>query len=872
MDEMLILDTKLFIPYSNSNKIHREHLYSRLDEGCKGGKRLLLLSAPAGYGKTTLVSGWINRADCRSTWLNLDRYDNDPVRFISYFIAAIRKINDNFGRAILNLIATPSLPDLKTVCTQTIKELEQFDIPLVIVLDDYHFIGCNYIHEFIQNLLDAAGLNIILVMLTRQDPPLSLPRLRVRNQVIELRTQDLKFDEDEIREFLNSKFNINIDDSILKVVKESTEGWAASMQLAGLSMNHSGAARTKNLVEQIRGNNNYIADYLMDEILKNQTLQIRNFLEKTCVLNKFCAELCTEVTGLDNCTGIIEQLEKDNLFIIPLDNSRTWYRYHHLFSEFLQQMLGERQRHEICRKAGLWFKEKGYSEEALEYALEVKDGGAAESLIKQEAIKFLKSGNLLSLLLKLNSLVDINEDCDVLIGAYRVFLLMTMGEIYEAHSIVESLQKKPEIKDNPVVMGIIQIYQAFEYASKDQNMSLKASEEAIRQLKDTDEFFYYWALMALGDAKAGRSNYSEAVSLFLEIYYMIHGKGYYSMEMILLGNIVICYDILGKRTDALALCREALEDYTDQQGSCSNMAGMVYLFIGILLYQSNQLDEAQVYLEKGLTFCREMGFYHFGDIGDCFLVRTLYSKGYKARAFSRINELKAANRESASKEISIFLEATEIELYLRDRNMNKIKSWLKESHSIIKKSYTIPDSYLYYTYLRAMIAADEIDKIKTALDDMEAFERKCERNGELISVLLLKALTHMRCSRTAEALEYVREALSIAAPEGYLRKFLDEDDELLELVHSIDGTEEVFVRQLDIAKTKNQNRIVDSLSSREIEIIELMAEDMSNNEIAENLFITTGTVKWHICNIYSKLEVKKRALAIKRARQLKIIK
>lgn len=888
MDKRLILNTKLHMPSVRHNHIPREALNRKLDEGLQKGHNVILVSAPAGYGKTTLMSGWLSRTGYSCTWLSLDEYDSEPVRFVSYLLAAVREIHPDFGAAIEDILFAPKLSGVETVSSYLIRELEQIQEPFVLVLDDYHAIDSWYINALMGKLLDSAALKIIMVLITRREPLLAFSDLRAAGRITELDTSDLRFNEAEIREFFGRYFNISFDDDMLNMVEEQTEGWAAGMQLTGLSIKNKKKALARNFVEEFRGSNRFITDYLMDEVLLNQEEHIRNFLTATCILKKFSGELCDAVTGLEGSSKIIEQLERENLFIVALDDSHTWYRYHHLFSEFLRAGLNESRKNGMYRKASLWYIEKGFMEEALEYALEAKDGELAESLLKQEAVRLFQNGELKTLLFWLDSLAAIKKERAALLDAYRIICLLLTEEIHLACGVVGSLESMKMDKDDLVAQTLLQAVVSVFCNIDDREAAPGLTEEAVMKLKDTHEFFYYFAKTSIGVVKSLDGRIAEAIDILRRVYEEIRGKGYKFLELIAVANLAVCINFTGKRKEALALCEEVLAGYTDKGGNILPMARILYQPMGILLYYNNRLEEARKYLECYLTYYREMELTYTIEFGEWFYTLLLYSKGEKELAaeilggfITKDEELKLKQKRELFQGMGIELhtrgknhrlilaEALDTELNIREKEHEKVAAWLE---SLEKDSISVlPTAHIHFAYIRALIFQGNLQEARDILREQEKQARNYGRYLELITVLLLEALIQKRMGMETRALELVREALVLAAPEGYVRSFLDEDKEILGLAYKVREAAPEFVDRLLRKEDMPTAKLAELLSNREVEILGLIAAGLSNGEIAAKLYITEGTAKWYIRNIYGKLGVNKRIKAVEKARQLKII-
>ena len=388
--------TKLFVPPTRAELVHRPGLIELLNNGLN--RKLTLLSAPAGFGKTTLVSHWVEHLQINNeiggqpikvAWLSLDGDDNDPVRFLTYLIAALNQIKDietKLGQGALSMLQSPQPPPPNTVLISLINELAAIPEKIVFVLDDYHLIKEDPIHQALVFLLENMPPQLHLVIATRQDPSLSMGRLHARDQVTEIRAADLRFTSSEAAEFLNQVMGLNLSSRDIAELETRTEGWVAGLQLAAISMQ--GRQDREGFIKSFTGSHRLVLDYLIEEVLVQQPESIQNFLLQTSILNRLTGSLCDALTGRDNGQQILETLERANLFIVPLDNERHWYRYHHLFADLLRQHLRQIQLDQIQElhyRASEWYKQNGFTEEAIEHSLRAKDFNRAANLIEELA-------------------------------------------------------------------------------------------------------------------------------------------------------------------------------------------------------------------------------------------------------------------------------------------------------------------------------------------------------------------------------------------------------------------------------------------------------------------------------------------------------
>ncbi len=873
MDYSNYLTTKLYMPPIKNSHVSREALINKINEGKDRGHKVILVSAEAGYGKTTFVSEWISKLNQSYVWLSLDKYDNDSVTFINYLIFAIRKIDASFGSLMENIMSSPRLPGVNVISSYLIAELSKLKENFILIFDDYQIITNTYIHKLIQRLIDSNVQNLFTVIITRRDPPFTLSMWRAKDILTELGPDDLRLQTEEIQEFFEKKFALCFEDKSLEILEGRTEGWVAALQLIGLSlMNKNIEQQEKSLIERLNGNNRLIADYLMEEVFKRQNVQIRTFLKMTGILKSFNEELCNTVTGIDSSRQIIEQLERENLFIAPLDSNRNWYRYNHLFSEFLSAGLDKKLRTEVLVRASKWCKANGFIELAAEYALEAKDSEMILSLVSQVTLKYLNDGAIKKLLELLNSMRKICGKTDADIGICRAWCLFIIGETAEAYKALKELNSNSEIIDSNI-LGKIKALEAVIYASTNMSKAYLFAMDAVNILRDGSRVFYNIALRTLGLVKKSAGEITQAAAVFKEIIDGVGHKRYGLIELSAFSNYADCLIAMGRRQEAQHLCEELIDEYTDEYGNLLPMAKMVYLPMGVCLYMANELERAKSYIHEGINLCEEMKLMCTICNAEGVYIKLLYALNEKNTAFKKVYKYKSLSRGPGLLGTLVLLEAIENDLNIREKNNVSVLKWIKTVEGVVNDT-----QYPYYrsvilAYVRALIAQERFTEAADKLTVEESTARKDGRYEQLITILILSALIKKCCNDENKALEYISEALQIAAPEGYIRSFLDESQDVMPLVRKVRYISPDFVDQLNKHKNMEQDgELIENLKDKEHEIIELIAEGMSNNEISSKLYITTGTVKWYINKIYAKLGVNKRTQAVKKARQLGIIK
>jgi len=404
---MPLLTTKLYIPSQRPNLVLRPRLMARLEDALRLRRQLTLVSAKAGSGKTTLVSEWLHGQERRATWLSLDANDNDPQRFTRYLVAALQQLDSQIGQTALSQLALSPLPQAEAVVETLINDLAGSVTPFTLVLDDYHLIRNEWIHQAVEFLAEYQPPQMHLILITRVDPPLPLARLRGRGQMTEIRDLDLRFTVDEAAWFVNRIMELGLPDDAVSALERRTEGWIVGLQMAAISMR--GRKRDGDLiafVEAFDGTNRYILDYLMEEVLEQQTPAVQAFLVETSILDRMCGTLCDAVrsgqAGGCDSQAILVQLERSNLFVTSLDDERKWYRYHHLFADLLKSTLAQRhsaeQIRELHRRASRWHQGEGSLEEAMTHAIAAEDYERAAAMIDENIVSMLSQSEGLTLL------------------------------------------------------------------------------------------------------------------------------------------------------------------------------------------------------------------------------------------------------------------------------------------------------------------------------------------------------------------------------------------------------------------------------------------------------------------------------------------
>jgi LuxR family maltose regulon positive regulatory protein len=880
-----LLTTKLYIPPSRPNLVPRPRLVARLDEGLRAGRKLTLIAAPAGFGKTTLATEWLystgKAISSRSVaWLSLDEGDNDPTRFFTYIIAALQQLDASVGQATQSLLGSPQMPLTESLATTLVNDIAAIPGHFVLVLDDYQLIHNPLIHDALAFLLDHQPSQMHLLVATRIDPPLSLPRLRVRGQMTEIRADDLRFTEEEAATFLNQVLGLVLGAEKIAALEARTEGWIAGLQLAALSMQSK--RDVDSFVEAFSGSNRHVIDYLADEVLAQQPEAIHDFLCQTSVLDRFCAPLCDAVREVDESADadsrtILERLERQNLFLVPLDDRREWYRYHRLFADFLRTELVPKQSTALHLRAAHWFEAHDFLPEAVNHALAhvaaTGDTDEAVRIVTLAGSRAISEGALVTLLGWLDALPDEVVRANGWLVSFKAWCLLLTGQSEKAISYIQSAEATLEPGGSPVDRGRVL---SLRCAVSDAEDVLRITPQALMLIGDADPLSRTAALFILGDAQDAVGNVVGAIETFREAYHLAQKHGHQVIAAVALAHLAISINYYGRRHEALAICRRGAEMYTDTRGNPLPVAGLLYVVLGKLAYEANDLERAHQYLQTGL----ELGQHSATTLVILYSLEALaqvqYAMGDAQEALATIQEAQAMAAQAGEFEWRGAGAAIEAHLQMRQGNIQAARRWTESINLPLADPLDQTRKYEYTNYARVLLALGRASKAQALLAKLERAAQEDERHRHLLTIHIQQALAEHKLHNKAKALEYLERALQLAAQENYVRAFLDEDPALAQLLPHVRHVAPEFVGELLAAfgespPPPHTPTRIEPLSARELEVLRLMASDLSAPEIAEELVIAVSTVRSHIKHIYGKLDAHSRYEAVERARKLDLI-
>jgi LuxR family maltose regulon positive regulatory protein len=896
---------KLFPPPLRPNLVSRPHLVERLKAGLRG--KLTLISAPAGFGKTTLVSELVEGIDRKVAWLSLDEEDGEPTRFLTYLVSALRTTTANIGEGALRLLHSPQPSPPEAILTVLLNEVTALQDHFVLVLDDYHVIDASSIDHALTYLVEHLPPQMHLVIVTREDPHLPLARLRGRGQMTELRAADLRFTASEAAAFLIQVMGLAISEADVARLEDRTEGWIAGLQLAALSLQ--GRQDMHGFIQTFAGDHRYIVDYLVEEVLRRQPESVRSFLLETSIVDRLSGPLCDAVTGQEEGTAILSALERGNFFIIPLDDKRRWYRYHHLFAEVLYAHLMEEQPDQIStlhRRASAWYAERGEAGNAIRHALAAEDFARAADLIEMELPEMRRSRQDATLLGWLKALPDsLIHYRPVLIVGYA-YALLSAGELEAAetrlleaehwldetsdlsrHARVESAEmvvvNPEEFRRLP---GAIAIYRAASsQVSGDVSGTVTHARRALDLLPLDDHLVRGAAAALLGLASWASGDLETAHRTYAEGMARVQSSG--NLSDAISGTVALADIRLaqGRLREAMRTYERGLQLAIDQGGQVLRGTADLYVGMSELHREQNNLDAAAQDLLQSKDLGERTGLPQNWSRWYVAHARIWEAHGDLDRALDLLHEAERRYVSDFSPNIRP-VAALVTRVWLEKGRMGEALGWVREQGLSVSDDLSYRREFDHITLTRVLLALYESERQdRSWLEAMGLLERLLqaaqdgERIGSVLEILVLQALAHQIHGDIPAALEPLSRALSLAEPEGYVRKFVDEGPSmarLLEVAVKHGNTPHSARRLLTAFGSASDSSpvtqaLIEPLSKRELQVLRLLRTDLDGPDMAHELVVSLNTVRTHIKNIYSKLGVSNRRAAIRRAEELGLL-
>lgn len=913
-----MLATKLHVPPPRASLVRRSRLIERLNQG--QDHKLTLIAAPAGFGKTTLLSEWASRIKQPIAWLSLDATDNDPAQFLAYLVAALQTIVANLGDGVLAALQSPQPPPTEAILTALFNQITVLETPLTLVLDDYHVIDAPAVDLALCFMLEHLPPQMHLTIATREDPQLPLARLRARNQLTELRAADLRFTPDEAAEFLHSVMGLNISAADIAALEDRTEGWITGLQLAGLSMR--GRTDISGFIRGFAGNHRYIVDYLVDEVLQRQPETVRRFLFETAILERFCGSLCEAVTGQEDSNAQLEALERGNFFVVPLDDQRHWYRYHHLFAEVLRAQLMAQQPEQVTAlhlRASQWYEQQGSAAEAIHHALAAEDFERAADLVETAVPALGKSRQETTVLRWLGALPEavIRTRPVLSVHAAGMYLMIgdlesTQARLRDAERWLESVANPKESPAPPPTEMVVRDEEEFRklpssiamyraaiaLALGDLKSSMQSAERVLDLVPEEDHLRRGAATSLLGLAYWTRGDLEAAHRTFSDGMVQVQMAGNISDAI---GGTIALADIRiaqGRLHDAMRTYERGLQ--LGISSSASVLRGMADMHVGMssLSSEHNDLSAAEQHLQTSKELGEFAGFPQNPYRSFLATARIREIKGDLEGALRLIEEAERVYVSDFFPHVRP-IAALKARLWAVQERWGDALGWVRTQELSAHDDLSYLLEFEHITLARVLLAHFKSDhNNQTLLEVIELLTRleqaaeDGDRTGSLIEILVLQTLAHHLQGDTSAALVPLERALAMAEPEGYIRIFVDEGLPMVQLLLEAAAREilpeytakllavwdaettrshdQPLVSQVTAPAVASQS-LLEPLSERELEVLVLIAQGLTNQEISKRLFRALDTIKGHNRNIFGKLEAQNRTEAVARARELGLL-
>ncbi len=964
MQQHSLLATKLNIPPIRPGLVSRPRLIERLRAALptradsprtqdafsrtRGAfsRALTLISAPAGFGKTTLVGEWVHKvgvhghAPLHVAWLSLDEGDNDPARFLAYLIAALRTIEANVAEGVLNALQAPQPPPAEDILTVFINDVAAIPDRTILVLDDYHLIEAQPIHDALTFLLEHLPLQMHLVIATREDPLLPLARLRAQGQLTEVRAADLRFTSSEAAEFLNRVMGLDLSAEDIAALEARTEGWIAGLQLAAISMQ--GHKDTNGFITSFTGSHRFVLDYLVEEVLEQQPDTVQTFLLQTAILDRLTGSLCDAVCfgnaesadrsaraasssgtavfqgGAKSRNGrvTLENLERANLFIVTLDNERRWYRYHHLFLDLLRQRL--RQAHPewipmLHRRASEWYEQNGFVDQAIEHALQTEDRERAAWLIDQQAEAIWLRGEHAKLQRWLAKLPDEVIFSRPQLCVFHAWYLFAAGQQDEAERMLQACEQRFEPATNGAtktpasdeqyrnsdadrmkLRGMAAVIRAFmaTYLGDVEAMALHA-RQALEVLPQQDLIWRGNAAIALGDAHGFKGDVAAAYQARLQAAEAAAQAGDTIFSTVAYLKVAVTLREQGQLQQTVEICQREIQRADSSGLKRGSVVGALLAIWGEALAELGDVEKATDLANQGVTLTERGVDLAMRGWSYLCLTRILFSTGDMVGAEAIVQKVEATARDSNLPAwITTQIATWQARMWLAQGRLEAASEWARqrgldtgrEPKPLRELDFA---SLLDYVVLaRILIAEGRLDEANRLLPRLLEAAEAGGRTSRSIEILVLQALAFQADGSTAHAMTTLERALALAEPGGFTRIFVDEGPPMARLLYEAAsrGIAPGYARRLlaafPLAQPEQtgpsstpvpESELVEPLSERELQVLQLVAQGLANQEIASRLFLALNTVKAHTRNIYGKLGVRSRTQAVARARALGIL-
>lgn len=917
-----LLRPKLYIPPLRPNLVPRPHLIKRLNQGLRLGRKLTLISAPAGFGKTTLVSEWAAHNQqpepkVRVAWLSLDEGDNELTRFLAYLVAALQTVVPTVGEGLSAALQSSQPPPVEWVLTTLLNEITIVPDNVILALDDYHVIEARAVDDALTFLLEHLPPQMHLVIATREDPPLLLARLRARGQLTEVRPADLRFTPSEAAEFLTQVMGLDLSTDDIAVLENRTEGWIAGLHLAALALqgplSRQGHQNTTGFIQSFTGSHRFVLDYLVEEVLQRQPERIRRFLLQTAILDKLCGPLCDAVTGQEDGKEMLEVLERGNLFVIPLDDKRHWYRYHHLFAEVLQVRSMAEQPHQLSawqQRASQWYEHNGQLPDAIRHALAAEDFERAANMLEVVGPSVEESYQSATWLGWVRALPEEMIRARPVLSVEYANKLLGSGEMESAEARLQDAERwlqatadnherpgaslsemvvvdEEQFRSLPAVIAIARAYRAqalgdiantVMYARRALDLAL-AADHLNRGRASGLLGLTYWAS---GDLEAANHSFTDFTKSLLT-------AGKVSDAISTTFVLADIRKVLGCLHEARSVIEQVLQLAADMDEPMPLEAADLYRGLSELYMEWGDMETAVQYLLRGKALGQQTPLLDWQRRLGVTQARMKQIQGDLDGALALLDEAERRHIRTPLPDVHP-IAALKTRIWIGQGRLTEAMGWAHEQGLSADDALSYLREFEHVTLARVLMARHQSGKAEDTLHKAIGLLARLllaaeagGRMGSVLEILALQALAYQTQEDMPGALATLARALTLAEPEGYRRLFVDEGPPMARLLNEAvsRGIAPDYTRRLlasfspvgpapthaSVSQTEN----IEPLSERELEVLQHIAEGLTNQEIADRLFLSLYTIKAHARNIYGKLGVGNRTQAVARARELQML-
>lgn len=871
--------------------MERSHLLERLSVGRSG--KLTLVISPPGFGKTTLVTSWLTYLRMRLVfntpgvaWVSLSAFDNDPIQFFRYILGALQTVNLTIGEQIDEILKSPQPPGLDTIVVSMINELISHREPIILVIDDYHLIKEDAIHDAMSLWLHHQPSHIHLVIISRNEPPLPLGRLRVQRELTEINAADMRFNQAESESFFREVYDVDLPAEQVSLLKDRTEGWVAGLQLAALSVHERND--TNEFIRSFSGSNRHVIEYLAEEVLAKQSAEVRQFLLQTSILERFNLPLCKAVVKLDAEVGhgrILSHIDEANLFLIPLDNQQEWFRYHHLFAEFLKNHIEQDgfSRSELHRRAAIWLDDHGFTQEAIQHWLSAEAYDEALPLIHRICDDYWHQGRLVTLANWLRQIPKQTLVTDPYLTLFYAWLRIrypdgetSIEDLPKLLGAIEPLIPK-QLEQRPELYGLKNLVEAGLLEDQGQfDLVAMHAKESLALLPEGSHAWREFSLVMLGYAYEASGGLEEAQQIYHQAA-VLNRESAPNIPSLLNINarLISIKHHLGNLRKVIEMSKENIA--LGKKYGFPELMGVKLSEISLaaIYYEQNDLDKTEEIVKKIL----------YSSIANPFWVPLSHilqasihlARRHHREAQSSLDLARELNHDTQYKNIVTFIATVQLQLWAAQNKKDAILAWREktESNRTSESPKNQHEMVILGNYAFALFATG---KNKEAIRLFQILKETCtdmDHKSLTIQYLAMEAIA----SPSEKGVSLLDEALELAEPEGFIRTFLDLGQPIISILRAISATGKMrrYARRLlaHVADTNDlhppEAAVLTPLSQRELTVLQFVATRLTNIEIAQKLFVSENTIKTHLKRIYSKLGVSSREDAVQEARILNIL-